>query len=111
MAPIKLIAVVILTTIVVILGAQNTQSVTFHFLVFALGPAPVVFAVFLAAVIGLAVGWLVSLPGQLHGRSTRRGLEQQIRTEQDRTSAAIAETEDVRTRSRPPSLRARTPKG
>lgn len=105
MAPMKLIVVLTFATILVVFGAQNTQSVTFHFLILDLGPAPVIFAVFVAALVGVIVGWLVSVPGRLRGVRTRRDLEHEVTAAHQRTAAAVTDMEESRARARPPESR------
>src|SRR5687768_12154916 len=99
----KLVVALIFATVLVVFGAQNTQSVTFHFIVFDVGPAPVVFAVFVAALVGVVIGWLVSVPGRLHGLRTRQDLEREVAAAHERTAAAVAEMEETEERGRPPS--------
>ena len=102
MAAMKLIVALVFATILVVFGVQNTQSVTFHFLMFDLGPAPVIFAVFAAALTGVIVGWLVSVPGRLRGVRTRRELEHEITAAHQRTAAAVTDKEESQARARPP---------
>ena len=101
MAAMKLIVALTFATILVNFGAQNTQSVTFHFLMFDLGPAPVIFAVFLAALMGVIVGWLVSMPGRVRGARTRRDLEREVTAANQRTAAAVTDMEESQARARP----------
>ena len=102
MAAMKLIVVLIFATILVVFGAQNTQSVTFHFLMFDVGPAPVILAVFVAALIGAIVGWLVSVPDRVRGSRTRRDLEHQVTSANQRTAAAVTDLEESQALARPP---------
>lgn len=102
MPPMKLIAGLILATALVVFGAQNTQSVTFHFLTFDAGPAPVIFAVFAAALAGALLAWTVSAPGRFRGMRRRRDLEHQVATAQERAAAAVTEMEGSRSPSLPP---------
>jgi uncharacterized integral membrane protein len=101
MASMKLIVALILATGLVVFGAQNTQSVTFHFLMFDLGPVPVTFVVFVAALLGMIVGWLVSVPGRLRSVRTRRQLEHEVTAAHQETAAAITDMEESRARARP----------
>jgi uncharacterized integral membrane protein len=78
MPPIKLAIALILSCVLAVFGAQNTQSVTFYFLTFELGPAPVILAVFIAALVGALLSWIVSAPGQFRGMLRRRQLEPEL---------------------------------
>lgn len=98
----KLIVGLILATALVVFGAQNTQSVTFHFLMFDVGPAPVLFAVFTAAIVGAVLAWIVSAPGRFRGMRRRRDLEHQVTVAQEQLKTATTEVEESRRASRPP---------
>jgi uncharacterized integral membrane protein len=74
----KLIAGLILAAALVVFGGQNTQSVTFHFLVFKLSSVPMVLALFAAALLGVILGWIVSAPGRIRRMRERRALKDQI---------------------------------
>ena len=100
MPPMKLIIGLIVATALVVFGAQNTQAVTFHFLMFETRPAPVLFAVFAAALAGALLAWIVSAPGRFRGMRQRRELEHQVTAAHQRTDAAVAEVEAAR---RPPT--------
>ncbi len=101
MAAMRLIPALIFSTILVVFGAQNTQSVTFHFFTFNLGPAPVVLAVFVAALLGLTAGWLIAIPDQVRGARSRRSLEQEVTAANEKATAAVAEMEESQSRARP----------
>jgi uncharacterized integral membrane protein len=96
MPSIKLVAALILAAILVVFGAQNTQSVTFHFLVFDAGPVPVVLVVFLAAILGALLAWIVSAPGRFRGMRHRRDLEHQIAAVHEPPAAPEADVEEPR---------------
>ena len=98
----NLITALAVATVLVVFGAQNTQSVTFHFFMFDLGPAPIVFAVFVAAFLGAAVGWLFSVPGSIRGDRSRRHLEQEVTVAHQQNVEVRSELEEMRERSRPP---------
>ncbi|TAK73794.1 MAG: LapA family protein [Dehalococcoidia bacterium] len=102
MSSMKLIAALILATALVVFGAQNTQSVTFHFLMFDVGPAPVLLAVFAAAIIGAMLAWTVSAPGRFRGMRRRRDLEHEVAAAQEQLKAATTALEESRRASRPP---------
>ena len=107
MPSIKLTVGLILATVLVVFGAQNTQSVTFHFLMFDAGPAPVIFVVFAAALVGALLSWIVSTPGRFRGMRRRRDLEHQVAAAK-RAAAAAADMEESRSRHLPPT---QTPPG
>ena len=102
MPSIKLIAGLVLATGLVVFGAQNTQSVTFHFLMWEAGPAPVIFAVFAAALVGVLLGGLVSAPGRFRGMRRRRDLEHQVTAARDETQATVRKAEEARLAAAPP---------
>ena len=102
MPSLKLVTGLILATALVVFGAQNTQTVTFHFLVWDAGPAPVIFAVFAAALVGVLLGWIVSTPGRFRGMRRRRSLEHQVTAAREETKAAVTEAEAARVAAAPP---------
>jgi uncharacterized integral membrane protein len=79
MSSLKLIAALLVATVLVVFGAQNTQAVTFHFLVFKLPSAPIVVALFVAVLLGALLGWIVSAPGHFRRMRERRGLQGQVK--------------------------------
>ena len=97
MNTLKLIVALVIATVLVVFGAQNTQLVTFHFLTFELGPAPVILAVFAAAIAGALLAWIVSAPGRFRGMRRRRDLEHQV------AAADQRDAERVRAVSAPPA--------
>jgi uncharacterized integral membrane protein len=72
MRSLKLIAGLIVATILVVFGVQNTQMVTFHFLMFTAPSVPMVLALFVAALLGVLLGWILSVPGRFRRRRQRR---------------------------------------
>jgi len=78
MNSLKLIAGIVCATVVVVFGAQNTQRVTFHFLVFSVPSAPMVLALFLAALLGALLAWAVLAPGRFRNMRERRGLRAKV---------------------------------
>ena len=92
MSSLKLIAGLVVATIVVVFGAQNTQEVSFHFLMFKVPPAPLVLALFAAVLLGALLGWIVSAPSRFRNMRQRHGLEGQI-VDQKRATAAVIEAE------------------
>ena len=101
MTPITLFIALFLATLLVIFGAQNTQSVTFLFLMFDIGPAPVVFMVFIAALVGAVLAWAVSLPRLLRAGRERHDLEKELSASQRRTASALTDMEATRASARP----------
>ena len=87
----KLIAALALAMALVILGAQNTQSVSLHFLMFDVGAVPVVVILLGSVLVGAILGWIISVPGRFRGARVRRGLERQVVVEQERTASAVAQ--------------------
>ena len=61
-----------------VFGAQNTQAVTLHFLLFKAPATPMVLALFVAALLGTLLGWIVSAPGRFRRMRERRGLQGQV---------------------------------
>ena len=98
----KLLTGLALATGLVVFGAQNTQSVTFHFLVWDVGPAPVIFAVFAAALAGVVLGWIVSAPGRFRDMRQRRSLEHEVTAARQETKAVATEAEAARIAAGPP---------
>lgn len=88
MTSLKLIAALIVAIVLVVFGAQNTQAVTFHFLIFKAPSTPMVFALFLAALLGALLGWIVSAPGRFRRMRERRGLQGQVAAHQQEAAAA-----------------------
>lgn len=74
----KLIGALLLATVVVVFGAQNTQAVTFHFLMFKVPSVPLVLPLFGAVVLGALLGWIVSAPGRFRRMRERRGFQSEI---------------------------------
>ena len=87
----KLIVALIIAMALVVLGAQNTQSVSFHFLMFDAAAVPVVVVLLGAVLAGALLGWIISVPGRFRGARVRRDLERQVVVEQERTAAAVAQ--------------------
>jgi uncharacterized integral membrane protein len=101
MSSLKLIAALLAATVLVVFGAQNTQAVTLHFLMFKLPSMPMVFALFAAVVLGALLGWIVSVPGRFRGMKERRGLRGQVKANiastanQDQTLLPTPPAEEV----------------
>ena len=95
MTMLRLIGGFVVLTIVVVFGAQNTQAVTLHFLVFKVPSAPLVLALFTAVVVGALLGWVVSAPGRFLRMRERHHLEGQVVAQ--KRAAAAAGTEPFRT--------------
>ncbi len=94
---VKLIAALLVAIVLVVFGAQNTQAVTFHFLMFKAPSTPMVFALFLAALLGALLGWIVSAPARFRRMRERRGLQDQVAAHQrEATPATDAEPSQPR---------------
>ena len=89
MSSLKLIAALLVAIVLVVFGAQNTQAVTFHFLMFKAPSAPMVLALFVAALLGALLGWIVSAPGRFRSMRERHGLQGQVAAH-ERADAAAA---------------------
>jgi uncharacterized integral membrane protein len=74
----KLIIGVLVAAALVVLGAQNTQSVTFHVLAWDLPSVPVVLVLAIAVLLGVLLGWVVSIPGRFRGMRRRPDLQHQV---------------------------------
>lgn len=97
----KLILGLLLTATLVVLGAQNTQSVSFHFLSWETPAAPVVLALAIAVLVGVLLSWIVSVPGRFRGMRQRRGLQREI-DEHARTTTTVADDAEATTTDRDP---------
>ena len=73
MAQVTLILTLILAGVLVLLGAQNTETVTLHFLWFTARSMPLSLALLGGAAIGGLLALLVGLPNRV--RRTRMGRE------------------------------------
>ncbi len=76
----KLIVALLVAAALVVFGAQNTDSVGFHFLVWDTPSVPAVLALAVAVLLGVLLGWLASAPGRFRARRRRRDLERQLGT-------------------------------
>ncbi len=90
MNSLKLIAGIACATVVVVFGAQNTQRVTFHFLMFSVPSAPMVLALFLAALLGALLAWAVVVPGRFRNMRERRGLREKVAEGQQALAESVA---------------------
>ncbi len=81
MGSVKLIAALLVATVLVVFGAQNTQAITLHFLSFKVPAMPMVLALLGAVVLGALLGWIVSVPGRFRGMHERRGLRGQVKAQ------------------------------
>ena len=92
---------VFFAVVLLVFSLQNTESVTFHFLIWDLGPAPLLIAVLGAAVLGLLVGLLLAAPSHFREVAARRRLESELQAADQQTSKALADAEATRARARP----------
>jgi len=88
MSSLKLIAALLVAIVLVVFGAQNTQAVTFHFLIFKAPSAPMVLALFVAALLGALLGLIVSAPGRFRRMRERRGLQSEVAAHERADAAA-----------------------
>jgi len=94
MNALRLILGLLIATMLVVFGAQNTQSVSFHFLGWDTPSIPVVLAVAIAVALGALLAWTVSLPGRYRGRRDRRALQHQLQA-QERTTPPLEDTPET----------------
>lgn len=92
MNSLKLLVGLLVAAAVVVFGAQNTQAVTFHLLIFKIPAVPLVLVVFAAIALGVILGWIVSAPDRFRRMRQRRGLETQVAA-QERAVATTASAE------------------
>lgn len=90
MNSLKLVIGLILATAVVVFGTQNTQAVTFHFLLFKLPSVPLVLPLFGAVLLGALLGLIFAAPGRVRLMRQRRRLEGEI-TEHDQAARGADE--------------------
>ena len=74
----KLIVGLLLAAVLVVVGAQNTQSVTFRFIEWETPAVPMALGLAIAVLIGVLLGWIVSVPGRIHGMRQRRSLQHEV---------------------------------
>lgn len=77
MAQVALVLALILAGILALFGAQNTETVTLHFLWFTARSMPLSLAILGGAVIGALLSFLVGLPGRVRRVLTRGDLKRQ----------------------------------
>lgn len=94
MSSLKLIGALLIAILLVVFGAQNTQAATFHFLMFKAPSAPMVLALFVAALLGALLGWIVSAPGRFRHMRERHELQGQV-TAHERADAAAARSNEA----------------
>lgn len=77
MAQVALVLALILAGVLALFGAQNTETVTLHFLWFTARSMPLSLAILGGAVIGALLSFLVGLPGRFRRVLTRGDLKRQ----------------------------------
>jgi len=87
----KLTLGVVLIAVLVVFGAQNTQSVSFHFVTWETSTVPVVLALAIAVLVGVLLSWIVSVPGRFSGMRQRRSLQHEIDVHAQNSAAAAPE--------------------
>ena len=90
----KLFAALILATAIVVFGAQNTQAVTFHFLLFKVPAVPLVLPLFGAVLLGAILAMIVAAPGRFRRMRQRQGLQSEVAAHDQatETSTEMSET-------------------
>lgn len=89
----KLILGLLLAAALVVFGAQNTQSVSFHFIAWETPAVPVVLALAIAVLLGVLLSWIVSVPGRFRGMRQRRSLQHEVEAH-ERSNAVAADRPD-----------------
>jgi uncharacterized integral membrane protein len=87
MNSLRLIGGTILAAVVVVFTVQNTQVVTFHFLMFRVSNVSMALALFAAVVLGALLGWIVSTPNRFRRMRERRGLKDTIAAQSQSAAA------------------------
>lgn len=88
MAQLAVLLALILAGALALFGAQNTETVTLHFLWFTAQALPLSLAILGGAVIGALLSFLVALPGRVRGALTGGHLKRQT-TRQERQIAYL----------------------
>ncbi|MDA1009974.1 MAG: LapA family protein [Chloroflexi bacterium] len=99
----KLILGLVLAAVLVVFGAQNTQSVAFHFIAWETPSVPVVLAIAIAVLMGVLLSWIVSVPGRFHGMRQRRSLQHEVQAHDRVTADAVDRPEATTTEDEPRS--------
>lgn len=94
MTVLKLVLGLLVASALVVFGAQNTQSVSFHFLIWDTPSVPVVLAIAIGVLLGVVLSWVASIPGRVRGRLERRTLAREAKAGQG--APASEATENVR---------------
>lgn len=103
MTVVTLIVALVIGGLLVVIGAQNTQSVELRFLAWSSPAVPVVLALAVAMLAGVLITGLVSAPGLIRGVQRRRKLEQDVHTADHRAVEAITASRAA-TQNRPVTL-------
>ena len=69
---------ILVAALLVVVGAQNTQSVAFHFLFWETRSMPVMLALAIAVLLGALLAWIVSIPGRYRGMRSHRDLQHRV---------------------------------
>lgn len=93
MNSVKLLLFFVVATILVVFGAQNTQPITIHFLVFKLPSTPVVSALAVAALLGALLTFIGTLFGRV--RTAREHHRAERAAPPDETSVVRNDLGDV----------------
>jgi len=88
---VRLILALVVAALLVVFGAQNTQSVSFRFVTWETTAIPVVLALAIALLLGALLAWMVSVPGRFRGMRSNRRLRHQVEDQERRTQDSIDE--------------------
>jgi uncharacterized integral membrane protein len=100
MAQITLILALILAGMLALFGAQNTETITLHFLWFTARSVPLPLTILGGAVVGALLSFLVGLPDRVRRAIMRGGLTRRRTRRGAHPLAAVASAEHV-TRAAP----------
>lgn len=98
----KLIAGLVVAIVLVVFGAQNTQAVKFHFLMFSAPSVPMVFALFLAALLGALLALIVAAPARIRRMRERHDLQSHVAAHDRAVPAATSDPSAVSSRASTP---------
>lgn len=91
-----LLVALLIAAVFVLFGAQNTQSVSFHFVKWETPAIPVVLVLAIALALGALLAWTVSVPARVRGMRDNRSLRRQVK-DQERRAPLSAEDDSNET--------------
>lgn len=80
----SLLLALLIAAVLVVFGAQNTQSVSFQFLAWKTPAVPVVLALAIALGVGALLAWVASVPGRFRGMRSNRSLRHRVEAQEQR---------------------------